>query len=212
MTKEEFGKIAVIMKTCYPKESELLKTEHAVGIWYELLKDIDYTTMSMALNKWVATEKWSPSISELRKMCYEVSTPSVLPWDEAWESVLQAVRNYGFNRRVEAMDTLDDLTRKAVAKVGWMQICHSEQIGIERASFREIYNAMANRQTKDGQTSPAVRKVIEASQNAHRAVLEDKGIDSISVSTKSNIIESGGCSDRIQKLINKTKESLRGVS
>lgn len=211
MTDVEFAKIALLMKEIYPKEN-LFPTDHSQETWYQLLKDIPYQTINTALMKWSTVEKWSPSIAELRKMCYEVSAPSVLPWDEAWESVLQAVRNYGFNRRVEAMEKLNDLTRKAVAKVGWMQICHSEQIGIERASFREIYNAMANRQTKDGQTSPAVRKVIEASQNAHRAVLEDKGIDSISVPTKSNIIESEGCSDRIQELINKTKESLRGVS
>ena len=174
MTKEEFGKIAILMKTCYPKESELLKTEQAIGLWYQMLKDIDYTTMQMALNKWVATEKWSPTIADLRRLSFEVSNPEIPTWDEAWETVLQAVRTYGYTRRIEAMDTFDEITRKTVSRVGWNQICLSEQIGIERSAFQKIYTALADKTKEMGQIAPVVRKALQATRDAHNQLLADR--------------------------------------
>ena len=212
MTKEEFCKIGMAMKTYYPKEANLLKDDAAIESWYQMLKDLDYQTTCIALNKWVAIERWSPTIADLRKMCYEVSAPAILTWDEAWERVMQAVSYYGYNRRIEAEETFDKLTLTAVKRIGWMQICMSEEIAVERANFRYVYTAMAERQAKEGQIAPAVRNVIQATQDAHRAIPERKTIQSTPKPEKAVEKESEAYSNRIQDLINQTKEKLSSGS
>jgi hypothetical protein len=199
------------IKTYFPKEENLMKTEDAVRLWYEALKDIDYTTMSMALNKWVATEKWSPTIADLRRLSFEVSNPEIPTWDNAWETVLHAVRTYGYNRRIEAMDSLDEITRKTVARIGWNQICMSEQIGIERAAFRDIYNVLADKTKEQGQIAPAVKAVIEATRQAHNQLLADKLIRSKPVAEKPSEKETVELSKTTQKKLDDLRERLRGV-
>ena len=212
MTKEEFCKIGMVMKTYYPKEANLLKDDAAINAWYQMLKDLNYQTMCIALNRWVATERWSPTIADLRRLCYEVTAPETLTWDEAWERVMQAVTYYGHNRRIEALDTFDDLTRKAVNRVGWMQICMSEEIAVERANFRNIYTAIAERMVKEGQIAPAVRKVIHATQNSHRAIPEQKAVNTTPEPEKAPESESRDYSDKVQELIRQTKEKLKSVN
>lgn len=211
MTFQEFSKIGMAIKTYFPKEENLLKTEEAVRLWYEALKDIDYTTMQMALNKYVATEKWSPTIADLRRLSFEVSNPEIPTWDEAWETVLQAVRTYGYTRRVEAMDTFDEITRKTVARVGWNQICASEQIGIERSAFRDIYRVLADKTKEQGQIAPAVKAVIQATRDAHNQLLSDKLNKSTPKDEKQPETASEGLNDDNQKRLDELRAKLKGM-
>ena len=68
MTREEFAKITMAIKSCYQKETNLFANEQIVKIWYEHLKDLDYMTLQVALSAWIDTNKWSPSIADLREM------------------------------------------------------------------------------------------------------------------------------------------------
>ena len=64
MDKKEFGLFAMALKTYYPKE-QLLPNTQAMELWYKHLKDIPLPIAEMALQKWVATNKWSPTICEI---------------------------------------------------------------------------------------------------------------------------------------------------
>lgn len=65
MTKQEFALFAMALKTYYPKE-QLLPNEQAMELWYRQVKDIPYAIAEMALQKWVSSNKWSPTICELK--------------------------------------------------------------------------------------------------------------------------------------------------
>ena len=174
MTFEEFSRIGMALKSYYPKEERLLKDEYAIKIWYEALKDISYQTMYLAVNKWVSIERWSPTIADLRRLSFEVKNPDMLTWDEAWETVLEALNRYGYYRAREGVESLDEITRTVVRRIGWTTLCTSEQIGIERAAFRDMYNALIARTKENGQIAPAVRKVIEATKEQNRVAIPDK--------------------------------------
>lgn len=83
MDKKEFSLFAMALKTYYPKE-QLLPNTQAMELWYKQLKGIPYLIAEMALQKWVATNKWSPTISDLFIMvekihweAYEMTTWSI---------------------------------------------------------------------------------------------------------------------------------------
>lgn len=64
MTKKEFATFAMALQTYFPRE-QLLPNQQAMELWYMQLKYLPLPIAEMALQKWVATNKWSPSISEI---------------------------------------------------------------------------------------------------------------------------------------------------
>lgn len=84
MDKREFATFTMALKTYFPKE-QLLPNTQAMELWYGQLKNLPLSIAQMALQKWVATNKWSPSISELFSMvekihweAYEVTSNRII--------------------------------------------------------------------------------------------------------------------------------------
>lgn len=71
MDKREFATFTMALKTYFPKE-QLLPNTQAMELWYGQLKNLPLTIAQMALQKWVSTNKWSPSISELFSMVEKI--------------------------------------------------------------------------------------------------------------------------------------------
>lgn len=159
MTKEEFAVLVSAMRTYYGKEN-LLPNNQSMQLWYAQLQDIPYKVAEAALNKWVATNRWSPTIADLRELAADVAVGEAPDWGDAWHNVMRAVSRYGYNRQAEAMKFLDDVTREAVRRVGWYDICMSENVGVERANFRDIYNTLQERKQKERLIPPQVAVLI----------------------------------------------------
>lgn len=145
MTKREFSIIASALRTYYPKEN-ILPNEPAMQLWYDMLQDLSYDLVQISIQKWVATNKWSPSISELRQIAMGLCSDDTNDWGEAWEKVRRAISRYGSYQELEALDSMDEVTRKCVKSIGWMNLCMSEELSIERASFRKLYETYSERQ------------------------------------------------------------------
>ena len=160
MKKEEFAKLSMALRTYYPKEN-LLPNNQALELWYQQLKDIPYEIAEIAVEKWVSTNRWSPTIADIRQMAAEVKNPDSMFWGDAWQKVMNAVRNYGNWKIKEALESLDDLTRAAVERIGFREICMSENIEVERANFRMIYERMAEQRKQDAQLPPKLIAAID---------------------------------------------------
>lgn len=159
MDEKEFGKFAMALKTYYPKE-KLLPNQQAAELWFKQISDIPYDIAEIVLNKWVATNKWSPSIADIREQAAGLTQKPIKDWGDAWDDVRMAVRIYGSYQQKEAMDSLDELTKECVKRVGYINICMSENIATERANFRMIYNELANRKKEDAQIPERLKQAI----------------------------------------------------
>lgn len=144
MNKQEFGLFAAALKTYYPREA-LLPNNQAMELWYKQLSDIPYHIAEMSLNKWVATNKWSPSIADIREMAVTIKSGEKPQWSDGWEEVLKAIRCFGSYRETEALESMSELTRLSVRRLGFKNLCMSENIMADRANFRMIYEQMADR-------------------------------------------------------------------
>lgn len=159
MIKKEFAIFASALRTYYPKE-KLLPNEQAMELWYNQLQDIPYQVAEAVLIKWVATNKWSPSIAEIREQAAEIVSGETKDWGEAWESVVRAIRYYGSYKEDEALESLDEVTRQTVKQLGFRNLCFSEEINIERANFRMIYEQNTKRQKERSQLPPKYRELL----------------------------------------------------
>lgn len=81
MTKAEFADIAAAMRTYYPRE-QLLPNDQAMTRWYEMLEEYNAAAVEKALKHWVRTNKYSPSIAELRDLAQGVADGRILDLDE----------------------------------------------------------------------------------------------------------------------------------
>ena len=159
MDKKEFSLFASALRTYYPRE-KLLPNEPAMQLWYNQLKDIPYNVAEATLNKWVATEKWSPSIADIRKTASEMVNGVPDDWGKGWEKVEKAIRHYGQYREAEALAEMDDLTRQTVERLGFKNICISENIIADRANFRTIYEQLAQRKETENQIPESLKALI----------------------------------------------------
>ena len=172
MTETEFSIIAKAIKGFYP-DKNILQSDEEMELWFEMLKDIDYRAASTSIKRWVSLNKWCPTIADIREMATEVKGLKVNEWEEEWDKVTNAIAKYGYYRTEEALETLPELTRTIVKRLGFRNLCMSENIGIERANFRDIYNREAEK-VKQQNVLPEELKseILSISQSTVKAIEE----------------------------------------
>lgn len=142
MNKAEFKNIAFAISTAYPNSS-LFQSRESAEFWYKLLQDIDYDIAQNAVTEHISTNKFPPSIAEIREKCTKRYGKGIPDWGTAWESVLKAIRKYGWPEELKALESMDDLTRKCVKRLGYQNLCGSENFMADRANFRMLYEELA---------------------------------------------------------------------
>lgn len=163
MTKKEFAIFAQGLRTYYPREN-ILPNSQAIELWYAQLEDIPARVAEAALHKWVAVNKWSPSIADIRETVTEIIQGATPDWGEAWRQTMKAIRYYGIYDEEKAIASLDDVTATTVQRIGWQTLCMSENIDVERANFRMIYETEAARKKREKQIPPKVAQLTAGFQ------------------------------------------------
>lgn len=148
------------MKAVYTSE-RFLPDADSVKIWYQMLQDIDYKVANIAIQKYMLTNKFPPTIADIRDLSATVQCGDIPDWGDGWEQVIRAIRMYGTYRIAEAMESFDDITRQCVERLGFRNICLSENIAADRANFRMMYETMAERKKKDAQIPVKLTNLIE---------------------------------------------------
>lgn len=167
MTKEEFTILCKGMKAVYT-QSTFLPDADAFTIWYRLLEDLDYTIAQAAIQKYILTNKFPPTIADIRENAALVQTGDKKTWSDGWEEVMKAIRHFGSYREEEALESMSEITRKAVKKLGFRNICLSENITADRANFRTIYEQMAENEYTAKQIPLNLSKLIESIQQTEQ--------------------------------------------
>lgn len=163
MTTDEFTLWAMSMRTYYPKEN-ILPNSQAMELWFLQLKDIPYETAQNILNKWASTNKWSPSIADIRQMASENLVGTVQEWNEAWHEVRMAIRKFGSYREQEALESMSPMTRKVTEQIGFHILCMSEEEDMKWYSeqFRKIYTNYAEKAKQDLMIPQQIKDMLKA--------------------------------------------------
>lgn len=167
MTTQEFVTIAAAIRAAWPA-SNIMPDKQSKEVWYTMLADLDYSVCMIALKEHMSTCKFAPSISELRERCSNVTSPTTKSWSDAWGEVMAAIRFCGMYREEDALKRLDNITRKCVKKIGFRNLCTSENTTADRANFRMIYEQEQKTQKESRQLSQALQEQKERIQQMGR--------------------------------------------
>lgn len=71
MTREEFKTLVKGMKAVYAQPT-FIPDQDAFNVWFELLKDIPYQQVNVAIQKYMLTEKFPPTIADIREKAMQI--------------------------------------------------------------------------------------------------------------------------------------------
>lgn len=169
MDFEKFRVLVKGMRAVYTRDN-FLPDMDTVKIWYSLLKDIPYDVLNVAIQKYMMQNKFPPTIADLRELSAELVNGQVKDWSDGWEQVLLAIRRYGMYEEGKALASMDELTRKCVERLGFRNICVSENIAADRANFRTIYQSYVEREKENSKLSLSVRTKMAQLENSNNDV------------------------------------------
>ena len=184
MTFKEFGKLADAIKTYFPRDN-MLPTDTAMELWYDMLKDMDYQSAYIGLKNHVATSKFAPTIADIRNGAV-ISQPQELNEMEAWSLVSKAIQS-SIYYSTEEFAKLPPLVQKAVGLPSQLRTWaldenYNEEVAM--SSFQRAYKAELKRHEQLQKMPQNIRNLIEkANVGSYSAGIDEKrqkAIESVS--------------------------------
>lgn len=123
--------------------------EDRFRLYVMMLSDIPPSILSAAVKKLIITNKFLPSIAEIREVAYGIkgiiSGTAAPDESEAWGEVVKAIQSVGYYGKPTFTH---EAIAAAVDNIGWQDICMtpSDRTSTLRAQFRRAYQLAAERQ------------------------------------------------------------------
>ena len=155
MNQTETAKALLILYAAYPNTEW---TEITQGVYVKYLADIPVEELRTVIGQAIATCKFPPTVAEIRETWHGLSHVGRLTYGEAWELVQKEIRRIGSYGKPRFSD---ETTARVVAAMGWKELCMSEDQGRDRAQFRDMYNAIVNRDDSVDKLLPQARQLAE---------------------------------------------------
>ena len=143
-------------------------SEQTVAVYLKMLRDIPAEALQVAVDQSIATCKFLPTVAELRDTLHGLTQIGALTWGEAWDDVQKEMRRIG---SYGVPQFRSPLTAQVVRSMGWKTLCASENIQTDRAQFRDMFNALLQRQERNDKLLPQARDW--AMQNVGPHLLSD---------------------------------------
>lgn len=155
MNPEETHEALMFMFAAYPNTEWSTATQ---GVYVKYLADIPVDELRTVIGQAIATCKFPPTVAEIRETWHGLSRVGRLTYGEAWELVQKEIRRVGSYSKPQFSD---ETTARVVAAMGWKELCMSEDQGRDRAQFRDMYNAIVNRDDSAEKLLPQARQLAE---------------------------------------------------
>lgn len=140
MTFDEFKTLAKGLKSAYTTPN-FLPDEYSIKVWFKFLEDLPCDLATLAVQKYIATNKYPPTIADIRETVANMMVGSP-DWSESWKQVMKLISLYGLPNEAKAYEAMDDTTREAVKRLGWKNLCMSQNQTADRANYRMVYEAV----------------------------------------------------------------------
>lgn len=156
MNKSEAAALVALAAANFPnmQEKDLRPT---VQVWMQLLADIPYETAKQAVMKHIMTEKYFPTVTEIRRQVETLTRKErVLSAEEAWIEVMLKIKNGtpGYS------STLVKQAVEAVGGINTIGYTDMSEIGVVRAHFMRVYETLQRRK-KEEQELTVFRDLLE---------------------------------------------------
>lgn len=161
MTESETVKIIAMLYMAYPAVNRLSDDaiKDMTGIWYKFFETDSYNLVEVAVQRHISTNKWMPSIAEIREQMTRLLRPDLIPPDLAW----RAVKDYLYLR--DSYIKLPPVIAKVVETIGEWALKESGD-GYDKKMFMDLYVPAYEREKEKAMLPKPLRERIEKSDEA----------------------------------------------
>lgn len=159
MTPEQTRDLIKFLFAAYPTQRQKMRDEDAKAMFHAYsigLADLDATATLAALKRIVLSDRWIPTIADIRAAVGVVMHGEQSIAIEQWGEVLRRQRKFGQSRPpgVENHPPFEDpITAQVVAAMTWFELCASKSSAADRARFIEAYEQMQLQERRQAQLS-----------------------------------------------------------
>lgn len=172
MTERETVKVVTMIVMSYPA-AEKFKDENTikatVNIWKAMFKDDNARLVELAVQKHIATNKWPPSIAEIREQMVTLEHPEIIPPDIAWTAVSDALATFSSAHTPE----LPPLIQSCVETIGWSRLQETRRgqyagakPGMDRMIFMQQYIPTYEREREKAMLPKTLADAVRKSEKA----------------------------------------------
>lgn len=151
MTFDEFKTLAKGLKCAYTTPN-FLPDEYSIKVWFKFLNDLPADVATACIERYIATNKFPPTIADIREEVAEMMVDKK-DWSESWKDVNRYISLYGIPNEAKAYEAMDEYTREAVKRLGWQNLCMSQNQTADRANYRMVYESII-KERKDQMALP----------------------------------------------------------
>ncbi len=146
--------------------------EQTVEVYVMAFHDVPEQVLEAAAKDCITTNKFFPSVAELRDRCFEIFTgaryaPSAY---DAWAEVIGAISTHDALHRPSFSTPAINRALQGIG--GWRHVCLSENIVADRARFYQAYESILRRDMRQAKMLPEVREMTQRLAAGYR-LLED---------------------------------------
>ena len=177
MTRGEFKTLVKGMKAVYAQPT-FIPDQDAFNVWFGLLQDLPYEQANLAIQKYMTSERFPPTIADIRTKATEIIAPAEESMSElqAWALVQRALRNSGYNSE-EEFAKLPEACQRAVGTAANLKewaLMDSERVEtVEQSHFIRNYRTTVQRISEEKKLPESIRLLI-ASMRDNALELEKK--------------------------------------
>jgi len=145
VTVEEWEEIQVGMLAYWPNRSV---SAESFRLWFTDLQEFPAEQVGAAIRALGRDgREWIPTGGQIRQKVLELQQPEVPDHSAAYELALRAAgEGGGFATGLEWLEERSPLAAAAVRQFGWRSFCYGTADATQRAQFREVFKAVAQRE------------------------------------------------------------------
>lgn len=177
---DDFCVVMKILKTAYPSNN-FLPDEYATNLWYKALQDIPYPTLNRAATNYIMTNRFPPTIADIRELAYKCDPTSngmTIP-SAAWNQFIRALRRSYAPDSEQVWEQLPETTKLVVGGYStfrqWGNMSIESLESVQRPMFIKRFEEYQRREMQNNSLPEAVRmKLPTLPAEPKRVQIEDK--------------------------------------
>lgn len=167
LTESQFKILVKAMWAVYPRAT-FIPDEDSFNVWYKLLNDIPYETLSKAIQAHMQSNRFAPTIADIREQSQKfVVQNEELYMSEGWAAglVMKAARNTTYGAEAE-FAKLPPIVQEAVGSVEALRalgaLAPDVLASVAKGQFLSSYRATVKAHTEQQRYSPYLQQQMDS--------------------------------------------------
>lgn len=154
MNSSELAKIGALIAAEHPSFTFLNDAggpNAKFSLWKHELEQFSANLVLESVRVHLGRSEWPPKLSNILNIIKEAKKLNILTPGDAYGEVLILISRFGYYREKQALLAATPATQRAIKRIGWREICTSDNLEALRAHFYKVYEqvALRNEQKQD---------------------------------------------------------------